>query len=590
MTNTATTEPTPLARIRGSLGPKVLSKSPELFNQSLPTVLTEVLQNARRAGATRVEIEHFGEEGSATLVVRDDGHGIADMAGLVTFGASGWDERTDLMENAAGMGVYSLASRGVTVRSRGQRVTLNRAVFCGEAEAVVLPDLEMVSGTELLFPVDERAVAKLVARVCRYYPVPTTLNGRPLEQKPFLAGAEHVVEWQGLRLGVFREMGPEVLDLVERPGSLATGWTTRLYLNFHGHVVECGSAIWLSEVAGPTRSVFVDVVSAPDLRLVLPARNEPIDNDFFRAMRARAERALLEAVALRPMHSLRFDDACRAKALGIALPPVRIALRPWQLYTDVTRYQIEEMPEPVVPGTPGTEVLLVDELEIAPCDRVNLDLLLRGLPDKPRVVEANVHFEGYPEYDALRVVRAISAVSTFAEGATRKVANSGRRHGFAPQDAEREVAKALSARLMVATDAWARTELAVLHETPVPFFFTDAPSFDGFPSFIVVAGTNPGSLSDTLVEGFFAACEDADADSNERQLESYSAEARDLARTLLLDGEAAVAARIVEHLRNIRWELRSLRQGSIELHIVEDQTGSTIRIVGPGGQEVTAIL
>ena len=109
------TNPAPIVRIRGSLGPKVLSKSPELFNQSLPTVLAEVLQNARRAGATRVEIEHFGEEGQATLVGRDDGHGIADMDKLVTFGASAWDERTDLVENAAGMGVFSLASRGVTV-------------------------------------------------------------------------------------------------------------------------------------------------------------------------------------------------------------------------------------------------------------------------------------------------------------------------------------------------------------------------------------------------------------------------------------------------------------------------------------------
>ena len=47
----------PVTRIRGALGEKVLRKSPELFNQSLPTVLAEVLQNSRRAGATRVEIE-----------------------------------------------------------------------------------------------------------------------------------------------------------------------------------------------------------------------------------------------------------------------------------------------------------------------------------------------------------------------------------------------------------------------------------------------------------------------------------------------------------------------------------------------------
>lgn len=575
----------PIARIRGALGEKVLRKSPELFNQSLPTVLAEVLQNARRAGASRVEIEHFGEEGQATLVVRDDGHGIADMGKLVTFGASAWDERTDLVENAAGMGVFSLAARGVTVRSLGRRVTLSRAVFCGEADAAVLPDPGMDAGTELTFPVTEAGVARLVERACRFYPLPVTLNGKPVEQRDFLAGAEHVVEWQGLRLGVFPEPGPQVLDLFDRH----SGWSSRLYLNFHGHVVECGMAVALAEVGGPTRSVFVDVMSAPDLRLVLPARNEPIDNDFFRAVRARGERALLEAVARQPTHSLAFQDARRAEQMGIALPPVRIALTPWRTERAVER-SWDERPGPVVLGTPGPEVLLVDLAWFSESAQANLDLHLSGQPKGPRVVEANACFNGYPEYDTLRVVRAVSAVATSADGTSKDLPGSEKASTASPQDAEREVVEALTTRLMVAAGGRTRSEAVALREAPVPFFFTDDPSFDSCPSFVVVRGTDPGDLADALVDGFFSASDDAGADSYEHQHDAYAAEARDLARTLLLDGDAAVAARIIEHLRDIRWELRSLRQGSIELRIVEDQTGSTIRIIGPSGREVTATL
>ena len=92
-----------------------------------------------------------------------------------------------------------------------RRVTLNRAVFCGEADAAVLPDPEMDAGTELTFPVSEKGVPYLVERACRFYPLPVTLNGQPLGQRDFLAAAEHVVEWQGLRLGVFPEPGPRVL-------------------------------------------------------------------------------------------------------------------------------------------------------------------------------------------------------------------------------------------------------------------------------------------------------------------------------------------------------------------------------------------
>lgn len=535
----------PIAHIRGALGEKVLRKSPELFNQSLPTVLAEVLQNARRAGATRVEIEHFGEEGQATLVVRDDGHGIADMGKLVTFGASAWDERTDLVENAAGMGVFSLASRGVTVRSLGRRVTLSRAVFCGEADAAVLPDPGMDAGTELTFPVTEAAVAGLVERACRFYPLPVTLNGKPVEQRDFLAGAEHVVEWQGLRLGVFPEPGPQVLDLFDRHH----GWSSRLYLNFHGHVVECGMAVALAEVGGSTRSVFVDVMSAPDLRLVLPARNEPIDNDCFRAMRARAERALLEAVARQPKHALAFADAKRAK------------------------------------------VLLADGVRWGEaCDQANLHRLLLGWQDGARVVEANPQFAGYPAYDALRVVREVSAVAVGADGVTEELAQPV--SGSPPVSCgdDRRVIEAVRARLLVQNGGHSPGVPALLHEAAVPFFFTSEAFGDAFLGFVVARGTAPGDLADALVEGFFTHSDDGDADSYDRQLECFTADALDTARGLLLDNDAAVAARIVDALRDARWVLRTLGTGRIELQITESQVGSTIRIVNATGKEVTAVL
>ena len=67
----------------------------------------------------------------------------------------------------------------------------------------------------------------------------------------------------------------------------------------------------LAEAVGPAWIAFVDVVDAPDLRLVLPTRNEAIENDFLRALRGRAERAILECVALQPSHALAFKDAQR---------------------------------------------------------------------------------------------------------------------------------------------------------------------------------------------------------------------------------------------------------------------------------------
>ena len=575
----------PVTRVRGALGEKVLRKSPELFNQGLPTVLAEVLQNSRRAGATRVEIEHFGEEGRATLVVRDDGHGIADMAKLVTFGSSDWDERTDLVENAAGMGVFSLASRGVTVRSLGRRVTLSRAVFCGEAEAAVLPDPEMGRGTELLFPVDERAVTHVIERVCRFYPVPVTLNGKPVEQLGFLDGAAHIVEWQGLRLGVFGEFGPKVLDLFDRH----RGWDRRLYLNFHGHVVECDDAVHLAEVGGRSWSVFVDVVSAPDLRLVLPARNEPIDNDFLRAMRARAQRAILECIAGQPTHSLPFRYAGQAATLGVVLPPVEIALVPWGMSSDQARHRRE--PEPVLLGTPGGEVLLVDDATLGgTSEEANLHQLLKGWEGGARVVQTEPAFVGYPAYDALRAISDLTATATGPEGAVEEL-SAAAADGPIQDESEQLVVEAVTARLLVRDGRAPHGEPVVVHEAAAPFFFTaDADWGSEFPGLVVARSTDVGALADALEECFFVHSDDSDADSYDSQLERYAADARDLARTLLLDDDAAVAARIIEALREARWVLRTLGTGRIELQISEIQDSSTIRIVGADGKEVTAVL
>jgi hypothetical protein len=69
------------------------------------TVLGELMQNARRAGASRVEID-FDEE-SRTLSVRDDGCGIGDFQPLLTVAESGWDAATVEREHPFGLGFLS---------------------------------------------------------------------------------------------------------------------------------------------------------------------------------------------------------------------------------------------------------------------------------------------------------------------------------------------------------------------------------------------------------------------------------------------------------------------------------------------------
>ncbi|MDB5580824.1 MAG: ATP-binding protein [Bradyrhizobium sp.] len=63
--------------IRTAVSQAAITKVTRLFNGSVGDVLNELLQNARRAGASRIDIETLDLAGHPTLNLRDDGRGIA---------------------------------------------------------------------------------------------------------------------------------------------------------------------------------------------------------------------------------------------------------------------------------------------------------------------------------------------------------------------------------------------------------------------------------------------------------------------------------------------------------------------------------
>ena len=99
-------------------------------------LVTELLQNARRAGATRIDITH--DAAAKRLCVRDDGHGIGDFQKLLTFNESGWDEATSYQERPFGIGfskcLYA-ASRCIVASGR-QRVDFKTEVALARAPNV----------------------------------------------------------------------------------------------------------------------------------------------------------------------------------------------------------------------------------------------------------------------------------------------------------------------------------------------------------------------------------------------------------------------------------------------------------------------
>jgi hypothetical protein len=92
-------------------------------------VVGELVQNARRAGATLVSIDVSGERNNATIVVTDNGSGIADFNALFVLSDSGWGEDVQEKDQPFGIGFFSTfyTAKSVTVQSQGKRITIDSA-------------------------------------------------------------------------------------------------------------------------------------------------------------------------------------------------------------------------------------------------------------------------------------------------------------------------------------------------------------------------------------------------------------------------------------------------------------------------------
>jgi hypothetical protein len=93
--------------IQATVNPRLLQKASRLFTGTIEGRIIEVLQNARRAGATEVQITNT----DGLITVRDNGRGIEEFKKLLDLGSSGWDDAIEFSEDPAGVGLFSLAPR-----------------------------------------------------------------------------------------------------------------------------------------------------------------------------------------------------------------------------------------------------------------------------------------------------------------------------------------------------------------------------------------------------------------------------------------------------------------------------------------------
>lgn len=115
-------------------------------------VVSELVQNARRAKASLVSITQFEEDGKSCFRIEDNGQGIADFNALFTLSQSGWSEETQGAELPFGMGFFSVfyVSENVSVQSMGKRIDINcKSAVALEEFGDVIVDDSVLSGTAI---------------------------------------------------------------------------------------------------------------------------------------------------------------------------------------------------------------------------------------------------------------------------------------------------------------------------------------------------------------------------------------------------------------------------------------------------------
>ena len=558
--------------IRAHVDPTAISRVSRFFDASTTQIIHEMLQNARRAGATSVLVD----VDATRVTITDNGRGIADPAILLAFGTSGWDEAATRNEDPAGMGFFSLARRDAVIDSApapdGEpwRIELQPEHFLGRLDAEVRPGGQPPTphGTRVSFSHngDSEGIKDAVRNAARYGPLDVSFDNQPVERADFLAENQvvHTETHGGVRIGV--RHGP------------TTAWD-RPRLNFHGLQIDCEhlpTVMPVDEYGGRTADpwwVMVDVIEAPELELVLPARKQVVRNAFLQRLAHNCRATIFRAIRNQGKETrLTRADALEAKEHGITLPVPLPELHTWKPRTANDWDWDPSLHRRTLPVRPanGCVPLLMNARLDAPTQQV-ITRTLEGNGMLEHVFHPKPGFEGYPWYDAIERITRIE-VTAEADGRITSVTNT-----TAMSDSSRRFDRITVELHVENTRCEART---IRLDTDAALLSNEPETPDEIEVLLTRNATiDTDALTRLMTNSFFTASEDSESDSEWTQRTAFERdcrliaasmiESRDEARTAHLEGLAR------DHLANALESGETLtigrdRDGSLQIEVLHD--------------------
>lgn len=554
--------------IKAAVHPRILEKTDRLFTNDDESVFVELIQNARRAGATSIEVtteESESDPASYTVTIHDNGQGIADFQDLLTLGGSGWSDDTQAREDPAGMGFFSLCRSEVEVSSGHQSVKISPAVFSGKEVAEVQPTAEFVAGTRLRFSRNssKQVLEAALNRAAEFCPVPVTLAGCILPQHDFLEGALYREMIDGIEVGFARSFtnaynsygdanwnfyGARLKHTLESvPGYLPPGSLCPVSLQIRCNVFETGK-----------------------VKLKLPDRRAIIEDEFFQAFKRKVRAVGYRFLEMQAHHVLPFRNWQEARELGLTLPEAAFLLTTWHAEPhDDGVDRLFGYPEQKLLSDVASVVLVSANVD----DPFTFEAALEsGAMIEGQLYQENRTFIGYEWYDKLPRIVATVLLFDDVQG-----------YDWSKPDNERPG--------KIEIDAMVEQRGTGVRRLRLPTFL----HVDGDDELRFVAVKNspwdndelkgPFSIADFLIMATFRSSEDVEADSWQTQKE-YWAEVVERAVNGYFRGPRATLLAMLH--KAIEWEPERLCRelGVVEIRFKrEGRTWNVELITAPGSSE-----
>ncbi|MBS3964179.1 MAG: ATP-binding protein [Methylomonas sp.] len=160
-----------------------LVKSLKFSFTNKTTVLGELMQNARRAGATSINFEFAPE--TRILRVTDNGCGIDSIETLLTVAESGWDADVVAQEHPFGIGFLSalFACRHITVVSKSGRISVDTDDVLSFKPVNITPVPKWDNVTTITMVAVDLELGRIeheLKRLASAFPIPVIFNGESL--------------------------------------------------------------------------------------------------------------------------------------------------------------------------------------------------------------------------------------------------------------------------------------------------------------------------------------------------------------------------------------------------------------------------